>query len=328
MIGCLKAKSLVEVKERKSSSKLWSKFLSKKLWPDICNFLAIETSSIVANWAQNMCLTGLFSNEDAHSFFSAVVRPFLVKDLEPVCKTGRIHLWIDLASTCGLSDQFSIVVKLNAEEKLKRWTPPSTLAIDLLRQWPEILANSSDFLARALTPRLASFVGDDLGCLLPFCDILPGESIANIIADSFLSTKGNEITKLAKKSVYEAVDLYVRVKEQIPQRFLTNPRIIEKLVMCLDRLKERNPILNNLKFNRESEASGISNVLEDVARDCHVEFSKSGTSEQKALFRLGDRVFGVSDGVVFLKECRNWIPVFIKEIPSILRKETARRSTV
>jgi hypothetical protein len=109
------------------------------------------------------------------------------------------------------------------------------------------------------------------------------------------------------------------MKEAIPNDLLSHASIIEQLGKCLDRLRERNPILNGLKFGRVQEGTKIASLLEGIAEECGVEFAAAGTVDHKSAFVVGNRVFGVSDGIVFLKEGKSWCPVFMKDIIAMFR---------
>ena len=301
--------------------KLWKKFLRTCLFPKITQKLVLETSDACANWANFWFEKGLLTESNLMLFFTNVAKPFLINNLDVLCRYFKINAWIELAQTEALASQFAVIVRIFADESLKKWHPPSPFAQELLKQWPHVLGNSLDFMYHTVAPKLSIALSfGDISALTPWVDILPISLTASLVADSYIKHYYTEITKIIKTDIKKSIELYQKAKEDIPFKVQRHPKVINRLIDILDTLKESNLILRGIKIERDPEPSTVGDLLEDIAAKLSCEFLSKGTIDGRASYSINNHIFGVHDGVLFVKKEKNWIPIFVKDIPQIVKE--------
>lgn len=306
--------------------KLWTKFLKNSLFPQMLHQLNYETSDECANWANFWFEKGLLSEQNLVLFFTNVAKPFLIKNLSILCKNLKIHAWIELAQTPSLASQFAVIVRMHADEALKKWNPPSPFAHELLQQWPHVLKNSLDFMYHTVAPKLSKAIsGGNINLIMPWVDILPISLTASLIADSYIKYYIDEIKHEMETNVAKAAKTYQIMKSNIPFKFVNHPRVVNRLIDVLNILKEKNTILRGIKIERDPEPSTVGDLLEDIAANSSFDFMSKGTMEGRPVYSIGPCLFGVLDGILFLQKGRNWIPVFVKDITTIVQQEIQKK---
>ncbi|OHT07506.1 hypothetical protein TRFO_24248 [Tritrichomonas foetus] len=301
--------------------KLWCKFLRKSLFPKMSQRLSYDTSDACADWANSWFEKGLFTESNLILFFINVAKPFLVHNLQILCKNMKIHKWIMLAQTKTLASQFGIIVRTHADEVLKKWNPPSPFAHELLEQWPNVLGNSLDFMYHTVAPKLVSALSDgNIDPIIAWIDILPIPLSASIVADAYMKHYVNEISIIIKKDKVKAAELYIKMKSEIPTKIISHPKIINRFIDALDILKDPNPILKGIKIERDPEPSSVGDLLEDIAAKMNMVFMSKGTIDGRTSYSIGPHIFGVLDGVLFFQQEKNWIPIFVKDIEAIVKQ--------
>lgn len=306
--------------------KLWAKFLQHELFPRISKELKYETSDDCANWANFWFEKGLLTEQNLLIFFTNVAKPFLTKNLNVLCKNLKIHSWIELAQTPKLASQFGVIVRIHADEALQKWHPPSPFAYELLQQWPHVLKNSLDFMYHTVAPKLSKALTDgNISYILPWIDILPIPLTASLIADSYIRYYLEEIRQEIKTDIIKAAKTYQMMKSNIPVKFINHPRIVNRLIDVLNILKETNTILRGIKIERDPEPSTVGDLLEDIASTSNFDFMSKGTIDGRAVYSLGPCLFGVLDGILFVQKGQNWIPVFVRDITTIVNQEIQKQ---
>jgi hypothetical protein len=305
--------------EVSDSDKLWARFLKQNIFPQCSDLLRVGKSNEIAAWAKLWFDQNLLSQSNVSAFFTQVAKPFLIENLELLCQNGQIHVWVELATESELSSQFAVIVRQHADAVLRNWSPPSPEAMRLLQRWPVVLGSSGDFLYRTIGPKLAQRLQlGDIVALQPFLKVLPVSLSVSLIADSYLVPKLSEISKLAKSDAGKATELYLRTEGEIPVELRRSRRVLTKLIECLDKLKEGNPILGGLKVEREPESATIADLLEDIANRKSREFASHGSLEGKAAYSIGHFTFGISDGVIWLQQGHRWNPILVRDIENIV----------
>ena len=299
--------------------KIWTKYLNQIIFPKVSKVLSLETSDKSVEWAVFWLEKGLLSHSNLASFFTDVAKQFLVKNLQLLCDNEMIHYWINLANEADLSSQFAVIVRQHADQELKKWDPSSPFAKKLLDQWPNVLGHSLDFMYNTVAPKLTNPLEfGKIEVLQPWIGILPFSLIASLVADYFLKAKIQEMDKLLNVNVHSAAKFYVNFKNQIPIEVATSPKVINKLIFALEKLKSKNPILKNLSVDKESEISSVSDLLEAIAYDSHQNFTPKGNVNGKYAYEIGSNLFGISDGVIYILKNKIWVPIFIREIKEFL----------
>ena len=128
-----------------------------------------------------------------------------------------------------------------------------------------------------------------------------------------------------KTDVVKAAKTYQIMKSNIPFKFVNHPTIVNRLIDALNILKEKNTILRGIKIERDPDPSTVGDLLEDIAVSSNFDFMSKGTIEGRAAYSLGPCLFGVLDGILFLQKGRNWIPVFVKDITTIVQQEIQKK---
>ncbi|KAH0786175.1 septin-interacting protein 1 isoform X1 [Histomonas meleagridis] len=295
--------------------KLWVKFLEKTLFPKASVALLIESSDECTKWANLWLEKGLLSPSTLSIFFTNVAKPFLVDTLQFLCDNMKVHTWIELADAANLSSQFAVIVRLHADKVLINWQPPSPLAERMLRQWPNVLGRSLDFMYRTIGPKLATALTlGKIDVIKPWIGILPISLSASLIADHFIQPKILEMDSLISENLTLAAKFYVHFKSEIPEEVIGTPRIVSSLIDALNRLKSKSPILKGLTVEKEAEPASIGDLLENIAFRCGKNFAPKGTIEGKIAYEIGDKTFGVHGGVIYILNDKSWVPIFVKEI--------------
>lgn len=305
---------------------LWAKFLRKILFPKMALLLTYQVSTECAEWADFWFNQGMLSESNLLTFFINVAKPFLIQHLHILCKNLKIHSWIELAQTPKLAAEFAVIVRLHADNALGKWIPPSPFAHELLQQWPHVLKNSLDFMYHTVGPKLSKALKyGDITCIGPWLDILPIDLTASIISDSYINFYFEEIKTKVKTQKVQAAELYRKMKNDIPLKFVKHPRIVNKLIVVLNVLKETNPILRSIQIEQDPPPSTVADLLQDIATTYQFEFISRGTVDKRAAYSLGPCLLGVLDGVLHVQKGRNWIPIFVDDIHTVVETEIQKQ---
>ena len=301
-----------------SPDKLWVKFMKRVIFPEVQELLNIESAGACVSWVDAWAKSGLLSHSDLKVFFLQVAKPFLVGNLQELCRSFEVSQWIDLANECDLSSQFAIIVRLHAEKILKNWCPPSPVALQLISQWPHTLGTSGDFLYKVIAPKLSVRLScGDIQSFLPFVAILPDSLAASLIADSYITYIISEIDRVMKLDARKAATIYADARNAIPARLIHTQKVKARLIDALNKLKERNPMLRGLKVEKEPTQASIADLLESISRETNTVFMPQGTVDGRTSYLLGTHLCSVVDGVLYHQTKAGWIPILVRDLRSL-----------
>jgi len=303
-----------------SDDNLWSKYLRKLFFPEIKERLSLKSSTQCTILIKGLIKAMLMDSIEIQYFFTAVCQQFLVSNLSSLCSSHLIYDWVALSSKSGQSKLFASIVRQHADIEFQKYPLNSSIAISLIKQWPNVLGGSPDFIAKTIIPKLKLDLEIGRYDALAFWEEYISEStLASIVADSMIFPILKQISEYSKTNPKKSAELYLQIKKVIPIKVIGHPRVIRRLIEALDEMKQHNPFLRCITYNNQKTQLSVSDLLLSLASKNGLSFEKIGFIEMKEKFLIGNKVFYVEDGVLYVENRNRDTPIYVEDFPTLFK---------